>query len=167
MTYSAGFTTTTRPGCWPPGREKCRTWAKDPTRVISAKPRTAPTHGGRDAERREQCVPKQSVGTRSRAASGWPQSRIVPPPRLRVSSPPRPALVFQGRKDNPVSITVQQLADLVQGTVHGDGSVSIQAARPLGTAQPGDITFVEDDRRAAQPPQTRASAAVAPLSAPL
>ena len=66
-----------------------------------------------------------------------------------------------------MSITVQQLADLVQGTVHGDGSVSIQAARPLGTAQPGDITFVEDDRRAAQLPQTRASAAVAPLSAPL
>ena len=66
-----------------------------------------------------------------------------------------------------MSLTVQQLADLVHGTVHGDGAVAIRAARPLTTAQPGDITFVEDDRRAGQLSQTRASAAVVPLSAPL
>jgi len=47
--------------------------------------------------------------------------------------------VFHGRKDDPVSLTVQQLADLVHGTVHGDGAVDIQAARPLTTAQTSDI----------------------------
>jgi len=61
-----------------------------------------------------------------------------------------------------LSLTVKELAELVQGTVHGDGSVAIHAARPLGEAQPGDITFVVDDKYAAQLPGSRASAAVVP-----
>jgi len=58
------------------------------------------------------------------------------------------------------------LAELVQGTVQGDGDLTIHNARPLSEAQPGDITFVEDARRAAQLHNCRASAAVIPLSVP-
>jgi UDP-3-O-[3-hydroxymyristoyl] glucosamine N-acyltransferase len=61
-------------------------------------------------------------------------------------------------------ISLAELAELVGGQVHGDGSVLIRAARPLGDAGPGDITFVEDARHAAQLPTCRASAVVAPLS---
>jgi UDP-3-O-[3-hydroxymyristoyl] glucosamine N-acyltransferase len=65
-----------------------------------------------------------------------------------------------------VSVTLRQLAELVQGTVQGDGDLTINSARTLGEAQPGDITFVEDDRRAAQLHDCRATAAVVPLSVP-
>jgi UDP-3-O-[3-hydroxymyristoyl] glucosamine N-acyltransferase len=65
-----------------------------------------------------------------------------------------------------VNLTVKQLADLVQGTVHGDGNIAIRAARALHDAQPGDITFVADDKHAALLHQTRASAAVVPPSVP-
>jgi UDP-3-O-[3-hydroxymyristoyl] glucosamine N-acyltransferase len=73
---------------------------------------------------------------------------------------------FHGRKGRPVKLTVKELANLVQGTVQGDGDIAISAARPLGAAQPGDITFVADDKHAALLHQTRASAAVAPPSVP-
>lgn len=70
-------------------------------------------------------------------------------------------------RGDPVSLTVQQLADLVRGTVHGDGAVAIQAARPLNDAMPGDITLVADDKHAHHLHETKASAAVVPLSVPL
>jgi UDP-3-O-[3-hydroxymyristoyl] glucosamine N-acyltransferase len=73
-------------------------------------------------------------------------------------------MVFHGRKDDPVNLTVKQLAELVEGTVQGDGNVTIKAARPLGDAQPGDITFVENDKNAGQLPHSRASAAIVPAS---
>ena len=60
--------------------------------------------------------------------------------------------------------TVRQLAELVCGEVHGDGELLIHCARPLGEAGPGDITFVEHERYAAQLPASRASAAVVSLS---
>jgi UDP-3-O-[3-hydroxymyristoyl] glucosamine N-acyltransferase len=75
-------------------------------------------------------------------------------------------MVFQGRKDAAVTLTVKQLAELVQGTLHGDGNVAIQSARPVGEAQPGDITFVSDDKHASQLHRSRASAAIAPPSVP-
>jgi UDP-3-O-[3-hydroxymyristoyl] glucosamine N-acyltransferase len=75
-------------------------------------------------------------------------------------------MVFHGRKGRPVKFTVKQLADLVQGTIQGDGNTTIGAARPLNSAQPGDITFVADDKHAAQLHQTRASAAVVSPSVP-
>jgi UDP-3-O-[3-hydroxymyristoyl] glucosamine N-acyltransferase len=91
----------------------------------------------------------------------------LPAPPFVEYDRPRPATVFHGRKDDPVSLTVQQLADLVQGTVHGDGSVAIHAARPLAEARPGDITFVENDKHAEHLHRSRASAAVVPASVPL
>jgi UDP-3-O-[3-hydroxymyristoyl] glucosamine N-acyltransferase len=66
-----------------------------------------------------------------------------------------------------VNVTVQELAALVQGTVLGDGSLAIRAARPLTEAQAGDITFVENDKYVTQLATSRASAAVVPPSVPL
>ncbi len=45
-----------------------------------------------------------------------------------------------------MAVTVQELAALVRGRLIGDGSVAIRAARPVGEAGPGDITFVDDER---------------------
>jgi UDP-3-O-[3-hydroxymyristoyl] glucosamine N-acyltransferase len=59
-----------------------------------------------------------------------------------------------------VQTTVQQLAELVHGQVHGDGSLVITDARPLAQAQAGHVTFVEDDKHAHQLPSCQASAAV-------
>jgi UDP-3-O-[3-hydroxymyristoyl] glucosamine N-acyltransferase len=77
------------------------------------------------------------------------------------------AMVFHGRKDDPVSLTVKQLADLVGGTLHGDGNVAIHSAHSLAEAQPGDITFVSDEKNALELYASRASAAVSPPSVPL
>ncbi|HXG11758.1 MAG TPA: UDP-3-O-(3-hydroxymyristoyl)glucosamine N-acyltransferase [Gemmataceae bacterium] len=62
--------------------------------------------------------------------------------------------------------TVRELAALVRGEVHGDGGLVITAARPLGQAQPGEITFVESERHARQLASCRASAAVVPVTLP-
>lgn len=75
-------------------------------------------------------------------------------------------MVFHGRKGRPVKLTVKQLADLVQGTVQGDGDITIQAARPLNVAQPGDITFAIDNKHVALLHNCRASAAVVSPSVP-
>ena len=56
--------------------------------------------------------------------------------------------------------TLRELAELVGGQVHGAGDVLINAARPLGEAGPGDITFVEDARHAGRLASCRASAVV-------
>ncbi len=63
-----------------------------------------------------------------------------------------------------MSITLRQLADLVQGQVQGDGDVVIAAARALADAQPGDITFLEDHKHADKLHASKASAAVVPAS---
>ncbi len=69
--------------------------------------------------------------------------------------------VSQERKDEcNVPITVRQLAELVRGQCCGDGDLVVRAARALGEAGPGDITFVESERYAAQLHACRASAAV-------
>lgn len=56
--------------------------------------------------------------------------------------------------------TLDQLAALVRGRVVGDGSISIHAARPVGEAGPGDITFIENDRYAKLLRSSPASAAI-------
>jgi UDP-3-O-[3-hydroxymyristoyl] glucosamine N-acyltransferase len=65
-----------------------------------------------------------------------------------------------------VAITLREIAELVQGEVHGDGGLVVHAARPLHDAEPGDITFVEDLKHAGRLTGSRASAAVVPLSLP-
>src|SRR5262249_41731917 len=45
-----------------------------------------------------------------------------------------------------VQQTVQELAALVGGKVHGDGAQTIRTAKPLHDARAGDVTFVENER---------------------
>jgi UDP-3-O-[3-hydroxymyristoyl] glucosamine N-acyltransferase len=59
-----------------------------------------------------------------------------------------------------VEITLQELADLVHGTVHGDGSLPIRAARSLQEAAEGDITYVDNDRNLEKLHASAAAAAV-------
>jgi UDP-3-O-[3-hydroxymyristoyl] glucosamine N-acyltransferase len=66
-----------------------------------------------------------------------------------------------------VSVTLRQLAELVHGKLSGDPEFVVHAARPLGEAQPGDITFIEDDKHAHHLDQCRASAVVVPAGLPV
>jgi UDP-3-O-[3-hydroxymyristoyl] glucosamine N-acyltransferase len=59
-----------------------------------------------------------------------------------------------------VTVTVQQLADLIHGTVVGNGSLPIRSARTLQTAEAGDITFLEKDKNVLMLEKSRASAAI-------
>ncbi len=66
-----------------------------------------------------------------------------------------------------MSVTLRQLADLVQGQLVGDDNLVISSARSLGEAREGDITFVESDKTASQLHQSKASAAVVPPTVPI
>ena len=59
-----------------------------------------------------------------------------------------------------MSVTVRELAALVGGKVLGDGDLAIAAARPLGDARTGDITFLESDKHTTQLATSAASAVV-------
>jgi UDP-3-O-[3-hydroxymyristoyl] glucosamine N-acyltransferase len=63
-----------------------------------------------------------------------------------------------------VVVTVQQLAALVQGQVHGDGAVVIRDARPLSEAGPGHVTFIESERLARHLKSSQASAFIVPAA---
>jgi UDP-3-O-[3-hydroxymyristoyl] glucosamine N-acyltransferase len=65
-----------------------------------------------------------------------------------------------------VSTTLLQLAELVQAELYGDGALVIRAARPLSEAEPGSITFIEDEKHAHQLEGCQASAVVAPKGLP-
>jgi UDP-3-O-[3-hydroxymyristoyl] glucosamine N-acyltransferase len=62
-----------------------------------------------------------------------------------------------------VSATLGELAELVQGTIHGDRDLVLHGARPITDAAPGDITFVESEKYAKYLHGCRASAAVVPF----
>jgi UDP-3-O-[3-hydroxymyristoyl] glucosamine N-acyltransferase len=66
-----------------------------------------------------------------------------------------------------VTVTLQQLAELVGGQLCGAGDVPITAARPLGEAGPGDITFLESDKHLHLLHDCRASAIVATAATPV
>lgn len=61
-------------------------------------------------------------------------------------------------------MTVQQLAELVQGQVQGDGTGTIQAARPLQEAAAGAITFIENDHHLKHLKECKAAAVVIPIA---
>jgi UDP-3-O-[3-hydroxymyristoyl] glucosamine N-acyltransferase len=63
-----------------------------------------------------------------------------------------------------VSVTVGQLAELVQGTLIGDPHTLITGARAFDEARAGDITFIQDEKHARALASCRASAVVAPVS---
>ena len=54
--------------------------------------------------------------------------------------------------------TALQIADLIGGTVIGDGSTTLTGFAPAGTARPGDLTFAENDVFFARADQSAASA---------
>jgi UDP-3-O-[3-hydroxymyristoyl] glucosamine N-acyltransferase len=60
--------------------------------------------------------------------------------------------------------TIRELAELVRGQVVGDGELVITAARTLGEAQAGTITFLEQEKHAGKLHECRASAAVVPAA---
>ena len=64
-------------------------------------------------------------------------------------------------------ITVRELAELVQGRLHGDGDLAISDARSLSEAAVGHITFAENEHQARHLATSRASAAVVPESLPV
>jgi UDP-3-O-[3-hydroxymyristoyl] glucosamine N-acyltransferase len=66
-----------------------------------------------------------------------------------------------------MSPTVQELAELVHGRISGDPNLPITAARPLGEAAEGHITFVENIRHLSDLATSSASAFVAPESMPI
>jgi UDP-3-O-[3-hydroxymyristoyl] glucosamine N-acyltransferase len=66
-----------------------------------------------------------------------------------------------------VNVTLQQLADLVQGKVVGDPATLIRAARSLDSADAGDITFVENDKSLPKLHTSKASAAVVAPTVPV
>src|SRR5207248_3951345 len=72
-----------------------------------------------------------------------------------------------GKKGPAVTVTVRELAEWVRGEVLGDGELPISNARTLAEAQPGDITFVEDDKHLPAWQSSRASAAVVPTTVPV
>jgi UDP-3-O-[3-hydroxymyristoyl] glucosamine N-acyltransferase len=66
-----------------------------------------------------------------------------------------------------VQATVNQLALLVGGKVQGNGDLIVTAARPLGEAEAGDITFVDSDKHTAKLHACPAAAAVVSPTVPL
>jgi UDP-3-O-[3-hydroxymyristoyl] glucosamine N-acyltransferase len=63
--------------------------------------------------------------------------------------------------------TVRELAEFVQGTVHGDGSQVISEAHSLAKAEPGHVTFVESEKHERLLKGSRASAVVVSQEFPL
>jgi UDP-3-O-[3-hydroxymyristoyl] glucosamine N-acyltransferase len=61
-----------------------------------------------------------------------------------------------------VTLTVQQLAELAGGTLHGDPGLTITGAASLAEATPGEITFYGNPRYLAVFRKTRGSAAFVP-----
>jgi UDP-3-O-[3-hydroxymyristoyl] glucosamine N-acyltransferase len=63
-----------------------------------------------------------------------------------------------------VQVTVNDLAVLVNGQVHGDGGRMIRAAKPVPEAGSDDLTFVENERNARLLKACHAAAIVVPAS---
>jgi UDP-3-O-[3-hydroxymyristoyl] glucosamine N-acyltransferase len=57
-----------------------------------------------------------------------------------------------------MSMTLSAIAELVGGTLHGDGAVEITGVNGIEEARPGELVFVRDAKYAALLPKTRASA---------
>lgn len=66
-----------------------------------------------------------------------------------------------------MNVTVRQLAEWVRGEVLGDPELAISNARTLSEAQPGDITFVENEKNLNAWHNSKASAAVVSASVPV
>jgi UDP-3-O-[3-hydroxymyristoyl] glucosamine N-acyltransferase len=63
-----------------------------------------------------------------------------------------------------VTVTIAELADLIHASVHGDPDLLIAAARPLHSAGPDDLTFIEHERNARFLESCVARAVVVPVA---
>ncbi len=63
-----------------------------------------------------------------------------------------------------MSITIRQLADMVQGRICGDCDLVIQDARPIGDATSSDITFLDSEKHVHLLTDCQAAAVVVPES---
>lgn len=61
-----------------------------------------------------------------------------------------------------MTITLQQLAQIVEGELHGDGEIEIQGATILRDAQPGDVTLCERADLTRELAETQAAAVLLP-----
>ena len=68
-----------------------------------------------------------------------------------------------------MSLTLAQIARLVDGQLLGDGQLPISGAATLSTARPGEITFCDNAKLATQLARCQAAAAIVPhgLDAPV
>ena len=67
-------------------------------------------------------------------------------------------------------LTVRQVAQVVGGSVEGDGGVSVSGIAPMDAAGPADLTFAADVRHASRLVQSKAGAAIVgkePPAAPM
>lgn len=61
-----------------------------------------------------------------------------------------------------MDMSLQEIADVLKGTVEGDGAVRIRGVAPIGEAKVGDLTFVANPKYRAQMATTAASAVIVP-----
>ncbi len=64
-----------------------------------------------------------------------------------------------------MSTTLEQLAQLVGGQLHGDPTTTISGAAPLGEAKPGEITLIDHRTKLARLDESPAVAAITPSDA--
>jgi len=64
------------------------------------------------------------------------------------------------------NLTVREIAELVGGTVDGDGGRKLTRLAPMDEAGPDELTFATDARREARLAESRAGAAIVGVSAP-
>ncbi len=57
-------------------------------------------------------------------------------------------------------MTLQQLAERIGARLEGDGTIHVASVASLGTAEPGDVTFLANERYAADVATTKASAVI-------
>jgi UDP-3-O-[3-hydroxymyristoyl] glucosamine N-acyltransferase len=65
-------------------------------------------------------------------------------------------------KGQPVTTTLQELAALVQGQLHGAPEWAVAAARPLHEAGPDDVSFIENEKHLRDLKGAKAGALVVP-----
>ncbi len=62
-----------------------------------------------------------------------------------------------------MSVTLREIATLVEGQLHGDGDIRITGAAPISDAGSGDITLVDDAKRLGRLENCRGAAVVVPI----
>ncbi|MEP7118199.1 MAG: LpxD N-terminal domain-containing protein, partial [Acidobacteriota bacterium] len=63
-------------------------------------------------------------------------------------------------------MTLQQLAERIGARLEGDGAIDVARVAALDTAGPGDVTFLANERYAADVATTRAGAIILGLESP-